>query len=74
MGSIGSIFFTDSRVTNFEQAKTSDLECFSRYYKHMLNHGQYIAPAQFEAVFISAAHREEDIEETLNVIESFLEI
>lgn len=73
VGSIGSIFFTESPVTNFAQAKTADLDCFSRYYKYMLNHGQYIAPAQFEAVFISAAHREEDIEETLHVIESFVE-
>lgn len=71
VGSIGSLFFTDSKVSNFVQAKTSDLDKFAQYYRHMLSNGQYIAPAQFEAVFISNAHKKEDIDETLNVIEEF---
>lgn len=71
IGSIGSIFFTESQVTNFDEAKTSDLDEFSQYYKHMLANGQYIAPAQFEALFISNAHREEDIDETLKVIADY---
>lgn len=68
IGSIGSIFFTESEVKNFDQAKSSDLDEFSRYYKFMVESGQYIAPAQFEALFISNAHTEENIDETLEVI------
>lgn len=74
VGSIGSIFFTEEEVKNFEQAKTSDLDEFSRYYKFMLENSQYIAPAQFEAVFISNAHTEENIDETLHVIGKFFEV
>lgn len=74
VGSIGSIFFTEEEVKNFDQAKTSDLDEFSRYYKFMLENGQYIAPAQFEAVFISNAHTEENIDETLYVIGKFFDV
>lgn len=74
VGSIGSIFFTEEEVKNFDQAKTSDLDEFSRYYKFMLENGQYIAPAQFEAVFISNAHTEENIDETLHVIGKFFDV
>ena len=74
VGSIGSIFFTEEEVKNFDQAKTSDLDEFSRYYKFMLEKGQYIAPAQFEAVFISNAHTEENIDETLHVIGKFFDV
>ena len=74
VGSIGSIFFTEEEVKNFDQAKSSDLDEFSRYYKFMLENGQYIAPAQFEAVFISNAHTEENIDETLHVIGKFFDV
>lgn len=74
VGSIGSIFFTKSKVRNFDEAKTSDLDEFSRYYKFMLENGQYIAPAQFEALFISKAHTEADIDETLGVIDKFFNV
>lgn len=74
VGSIGSIFFTEEEVKNFDQAKTSDIDEFSRYYKFMLENGQYIAPAQFEAVFISNAHTEENIDETLHVIGKFFDV
>lgn len=74
VGSIGSIFFTEEEVKNFDQAKTSDLDEFSRYYKFMLENGQYIAHAQFEAVFISNAHTEENIDETLHVIGKFFDV
>ena len=68
IGSIGSIFFTDRKVKNYEDAKSSDLKEFSRYFHHMITNGQYIAPAQFEALFISDAHTMENIDETLQVV------
>ena len=71
IGSIGSIFFTSRKVKNYEDARTSDLKEFSNYFHHMITHGQYIAPAQFEALFISDAHTMENIDETLKVVENY---
>lgn len=71
IGSIGSIFFTDRKVENYEDARSSDLKAFSNYFHHMITNGQYIAPAQFEALFISDAHTMENIEETLQVVEEY---
>ena len=64
-GSMLGMYFTDRPVHNFEDAKTSDLERFTVYYKGMLERGIYLAPSQFEAAFVSAAHTGEDIEATL---------
>ncbi|MCP3950801.1 MAG: glutamate-1-semialdehyde 2,1-aminomutase [Desulfobacterales bacterium] len=64
-GSMLGMYFTDQPVNNFEDAKTSDLERFTAYYKGMLERGIYLAPSQFEAAFVSAAHTEADIEATL---------
>ncbi len=65
VGSMLGMFFTDQPVTNFEDAKTSDLARFTAYYKGMLDRGVYLAPSQFEAAFVSAAHTKEDIAATL---------
>ena len=65
-GSMLGMYFTDRPVNNFEDAKTSDLERFTAYYKGMLSKGIYLAPSQFEAAFVSAAHTDEDIEATLS--------
>ncbi|RMA97780.1 glutamate-1-semialdehyde 2,1-aminomutase [Hydrogenothermus marinus] len=75
VGSMMTIFFTDKEVKNFEDAKSSDLETFNKFYISMLEKGIYLAPSQFEASFLSTAHSDEDIEKTLNAIEdSFKEI
>jgi len=71
IGSIGSLFFTDQKVIDFETAKTSDIDLFSQYFKHMISKNNYIAPAQFEALFISYAHTEKDIDKTLADIAEF---
>jgi glutamate-1-semialdehyde 2,1-aminomutase len=65
IGSIGSMFFTDQPVTDYASAKTSDTAAYGTYFRHMLNSGVYLAPAQFEAMFISNAHSEQDIKNTL---------
>lgn len=54
-GSMLGLFFTDRDVNNFEDAKTSDLKMFSDYYRGMLREGVYLAPSQFEAIFVSAS-------------------
>ncbi|HNP20384.1 MAG TPA: glutamate-1-semialdehyde 2,1-aminomutase [Fulvivirga sp.] len=55
IGSMCSLFFTDVKVTNFEEAKTSDTALFGRYFKGMLENGVYLAPSQYETLFISTA-------------------
>ena len=55
IGSMISLFFTDSTVTDFDSAKSSDTALFGRYFNAMLEHGVYVAPSQFESLFISTA-------------------
>jgi glutamate-1-semialdehyde 2,1-aminomutase len=65
VGSMFTVFFTDHEVVDFETAKTSDTRRFNRHFHSMLEQGVYLAPSQFEAAFISAAHNSEDIERTI---------
>lgn len=61
-GSMFSLFFTNSQVTNFEEAKRSDTALFGRYFRAMLEEGVYLAPSQFETLFVSSALSDEDID------------
>ncbi|MGB7718843.1 MAG: glutamate-1-semialdehyde 2,1-aminomutase [Bryobacteraceae bacterium] len=65
VGSMFTWFFTDQPVTDYESAKRSDTARFGRFFRGMLERGIYLAPSQFEAAFVSAAHSEEDIRETI---------
>jgi glutamate-1-semialdehyde 2,1-aminomutase len=65
VGSMLGLYFTDQAVDDFEDAKTADLSRFSSYYKLMREKGVYLAPSQFEAAFVSAAHTSEVIDETI---------
>ena len=65
VGSMFTWFFTDQPVTDYESAKRSDTTRFGRFFRAMLERGIYLAPSQFEAAFVSAAHSEEDIRETI---------
>ena len=65
VGSMLGLFFTAAPVTDFETAKMSDLDKFTAYYQKMLEKGIYLAPSQFEALFVSAAHTDEDIDATI---------
>jgi len=69
VGSMLGLFFTDRAVMNFDDAKTSDLKMFSDYYKGMLEEGIYIAPSQFEALFVSDAHDTGHIDTTIKAAE-----
>jgi len=74
VGSMLGLFFTEKQVKNFEDAKTSDLEKFSAYYRNMLQRGIYLAPSQFEAFFVSAAHNLDHIDETVHAAEEVFDI
>lgn len=70
-GSIMTVFFTDARVTDYDTAQTSDTKAYARYFKYLQSNGIYTAPSQFEAMFVSYAHSDEDIEKTCKIISNF---
>lgn len=65
VGAMFSAFFTDQPVRDFKSACTSNVELFAEYYRGMLERGVYLAPSQYEAVFLSTAHTDKDIDYTL---------
>jgi glutamate-1-semialdehyde 2,1-aminomutase len=65
VGAMFTFFFTDCPVTDWESAKRSDTARFGRFFRGMLERGVYLAPSQFEAAFLSAAHTDEDIDRTI---------
>lgn len=65
IGSMVCPFFTEQKITNFDSARTSDLERFRSYFKRMLDEGVSVAPSQFEGMFVSAAHTDDDLEYTI---------
>jgi glutamate-1-semialdehyde 2,1-aminomutase len=71
VGSMFTMFFTETPVTDYETAKTSDTARFGKFFHHLLSEGVYFAPSQFEAGFVSAAHTEDDIERTRAAIRRF---
>ncbi len=68
VGSLLSVFFTDTPISNYNDVSTCDVNKFANYFNYMLNNGIYIAPSQFESMFVSVAHTDEIIEHTANVI------
>lgn len=69
-GSLLSAFFTKEKVTDYHSALQSDTKAFASYFSQMLNQNIYIAPSQFEAMFVSTAHSDAHIEETVQAIRS----
>ncbi|MBO5560121.1 MAG: glutamate-1-semialdehyde 2,1-aminomutase [Firmicutes bacterium] len=73
IGSLSTLFFCKNEVTDYESALKSDTKAYSEYFSHMLNSGNFIAPSQFEAMFVSAVHTENDIDKTINDIQKFFD-
>jgi glutamate-1-semialdehyde 2,1-aminomutase len=71
VGSMFTFFFTLERVIDYETAKKSDTARFNRFFHHMLDRGVYLAPSQFEAGFVSAAHSADDIRQTVEAAREF---
>src|SRR5699024_8576926 len=71
-GSMVGFFFTDKPVVDYETARTSDLDLFAAYYRGMINEGIFLPPSQFEGVFLSTAHTDEDIELTIEAVHKVL--
>jgi glutamate-1-semialdehyde 2,1-aminomutase len=66
-----TLFFNEGPVTDYSSAKRSDTARFGEYFRWMLDRGIYLAPSQFEAAFVSAAHTEEDITRTVEAARDF---
>lgn len=69
-GSLLTVFFTDEPVVDYDTARACDTGKFAEYWRHMLAGGIYAAPSQFEAMFVSYAHSDEDIERTIQAIKT----
>ncbi|WP_404453286.1 glutamate-1-semialdehyde 2,1-aminomutase [Virgibacillus necropolis] len=67
-GSMVGVFFTNEPVDNFDSAKKSNLDYFAQYYRAMIEEGVFLPPSQFEGLFLSTAHSDEDIELTIKAI------
>jgi glutamate-1-semialdehyde 2,1-aminomutase len=67
-----TMFFTAADVTDFATAKQSDTERYAAYFRSMLKRGIFLAPSQFEAMFVSAAHSDDDIAATIQAVEQTL--
>jgi len=65
IGSMMTVFFADEAPTDYAGAKRADAERYARYFRSMLDAGVYLPPSQFEALFVSLAHEQSDIERTL---------
>ena len=68
-GSMVGFFFTDQAVVNYETAQTSDLDLFATYYRGMIQEGIFLPPSQFEGLFMSTAHTEADINQTIKAVQ-----
>ncbi|MFC7321049.1 glutamate-1-semialdehyde 2,1-aminomutase [Halobacillus campisalis] len=68
-GSMVGVFFNEDPVVNFETANASNLDMFAKYYQGMIEEGIFLPPSQFEGLFLSTAHTEEDIEKTIKAVE-----
>ena len=75
VGSILSCFFCDHPVRSFADVQATDIAQFKRFFAAMLERGIYLAPSAYEAMFVSLAHTDSDIEQTIKAAaESFRQI
>jgi glutamate-1-semialdehyde 2,1-aminomutase len=73
IGSLATLFFSSPAVRNYSDAKKADTKRYGEYFRHMLQRGIFLAPSQFEAAFVSAAHTDADIDRTIAAATEFLQ-
>jgi glutamate-1-semialdehyde 2,1-aminomutase len=73
IGSLSTIFFTAAPVRNYTEAKRSDTKRYARFFREMLDRGMFLAPSQFEAAFISAAHTSVNVDRTIEAAQEALQ-
>lgn len=73
IGSLMCVFFTHQKVTDYDSATSSDKAAYADYFGYLLDRGIYVAPSQFEAMFVSDAHSDEDLKRTADVVEEYFQ-
>src|SRR5712691_1096063 len=73
VGAMLTLFCRDRPVRDFEEASRSDTERYAALFRHLLARGIYLAPSQFEAMFVATAHADEDIDRTVEAVRAFFE-
>ena len=68
-----SLFFTDQKVTDFDSAKSCNTEEFGKYFRSVLQQGVYLAPSQFESLFISQSIGKEEVKKIVSAFENYLD-
>ena len=71
VGAMATLFMTDEPVRNFDDAQRSETERYGALFRHLLAHGVYVAPSQFECMFVSLAHGDEEIDRTVQALADF---
>jgi glutamate-1-semialdehyde 2,1-aminomutase len=71
VGAMLTMFMTDRGIRNFDDAQSCDVERYGALFRHLLQNGIYVAPSQFEAMFVSLAHTDDDIDRTVAAVRSF---
>jgi glutamate-1-semialdehyde 2,1-aminomutase len=71
VGAMATLFMTDTAVRNFDDAQACDTERYAALFRHLLAQGIYVAPSQFEAMFVSLAHSDEEIDRTIQAVADF---
>jgi glutamate-1-semialdehyde 2,1-aminomutase len=73
VGAMLTLFMTDGGIRNFDDVQRCDVERYGALFRHLLERGIYVAPSQFEAMFLSTAHGDEEIDRTVDAVRSFFE-
>jgi glutamate-1-semialdehyde 2,1-aminomutase len=68
VGAMATLFMSDEPVENFDDAQSADTERYAALFRHLLARGIYIAPSQFEAMFVSLAHGDEEVDRTIQAV------
>jgi glutamate-1-semialdehyde 2,1-aminomutase len=71
VGAMLTAFVTDAEVRNFDDARACDADRYGALFRHLLAHGVYIAPSQFESMFVSLAHSDDDVDRTVEAVADF---
>ncbi|MEN4006515.1 MAG: glutamate-1-semialdehyde 2,1-aminomutase [Methanobacteriaceae archaeon] len=74
IGSMFQVYFTGEEVHDYTSAKSADTEKFKQYFRELLKNGVFIPPSQFECCFLSLVHNDEEIEKTLEIMDSALKL
>ncbi len=71
VGAMATLFLADAEIRNFDDARRSDTERYGALFRHLLDLGIYLAPSQFECLFVSLAHEDEHIDRTIDAVADF---